>query len=74
MKKDIRNVDKELEQFFSDNNLQNFRLKQLMNGYSDGSFDKMSSLSTLMRIIKILDFKTTIIDQEFLLDELLSTV
>ena len=49
MKKDIRNISKEdLEKFFSDNKLQNFRLKQLNEWLwkkGASSFDQMSSLS-----------------------------
>lgn len=71
MKKDIRNVEQEeLEQFFSDNNLQNFRLKQLNEWLwkkGASSFDEMSSLSKDLRELlkNFFDFKTTIIDQEF---------
>ena len=72
MKKDIRNIpQEELEQFFSDNNLQNFRLKQLNEWLwkkGASSFDQMSSLSKDLRELlkNSFDFKSTVIDQEFL--------
>ena len=48
MRKDIRNIpQEELEQFFSDNNIQKFRIKQLNEWLwkkGGSSFDQMSSL------------------------------
>ena len=72
MKKDIRNIpQEELEQFFSDNNFQNFRLKQLNEWLwkkGASSFDQMSSLSKDLRELlkNSYDFKSAVIDQEFL--------
>ena len=46
MRKDIRNIpQEELDQFFYDNNLQKFRIKQLNEWLwkkGDSSFDQMS--------------------------------
>ena len=72
MRKDIRNIpQEELEQFFSDNNLQKFRIKQLNEWLwkkGASSFDQMSSLSKDLRELlkNSFDFKSTVIDQEFL--------
>ena len=72
MKKDIRNIpQEELEKFFSDNNLQNFKLKQLNEWLwkkGASSFEQMSSLSKDLRELlkNSFDFKSTSIDQEFL--------
>ena len=71
MKKDIRNTpQEELEKFFSENNLQTFRLKQLNEWLwkkGASSFDQMSSLSKDLRELlkNSFDFKSTVIDQEF---------
>ena len=72
MKKDIRNIpQEELKQFFHDNNLQSFRLKQLNEwlwNKGANSFDQMSSLSKDLRELlkNSFDLKSTVIDQEFL--------
>ena len=72
MRKDIRNIpQEELEQFFSDNNIQKFRIKQLNEWLwkkGANSFDQMSSLSKDLRELlkNSFDFKSTVIDQEFL--------
>ncbi len=72
MKKDVRNISQEeLEQFFANNNLQKFRLKQLNEWLwkkGASSFDEMSSLSKDLRELLKGSFvlKSTVIDQEFL--------
>ena len=71
MKKDIRNIpQEELEQFFSDNNIQKFRVNQLNDwlwkkGVS--SFDQMTSLSKELRELlqNSFDIKSAVIDKEF---------
>lgn len=71
MKKDIRNISQEeLEQFFSDNNLQKFRLKQLQEWLwkkGANSFDQMTSLSKELRELlkNSFDLKAAVIDKEF---------
>ena len=71
MKKDIRNIpQEELEQFFSDNNIQKFRLKQLNEWlWKKGvnSFDQMTSLSKELRELlqNSFDIKSAVIDKEF---------
>jgi len=71
MKKDIRNISQEdLEQFFSENNLQKFRIKQLNEWlWKKGAtaFDEMTSLSKDLRELlkNTFELKSADIDQEF---------
>ena len=71
MKKDIREISqKELEQFFLENNQQKFRIKQLNEWLWEkgaNSFDQMSSLSKNLRELlnEKFEFKSAKIDQEF---------
>jgi len=72
MKKDIRNIpQEEIKKFFSDNNLKEFRYKQLNEWLwkkGASSFDQMSSLSKNTReLLKTsFEFKSANIDKEFL--------
>lgn len=72
MKKDVRNITpEELNQFFTDNKIQNYRLKQLNEWLwkkGASSFDQMSSLSKDLRELlkNSFDLKSTVIDKEFL--------
>ena len=70
MKKDIRNIpQEELEKFFSENNLQSFRLKQLNEWlWKKGAVHLTDEfIVKRLKIIKnSFDFKSTVIDQEFL--------
>jgi len=71
MKKDIRDISQEdLEKFFSENNLQKFRTKQLNEWLwkkGASSFDQMSSLSKDLRELlnSTFELKSADIDQEF---------
>lgn len=71
MKKDIRDISQEdLEQFFSENNLQKFRIKQLNEWlWKKGAtaFDEMTSLSKDLRELlkNTFELKSADIDQEF---------
>jgi len=71
MKKDIRDISQEdLEKFFSENNLQKFRIKQLNEWlWKKGAtaFDEMTSLSKDLRELlkNIFELKSADIDQEF---------
>ncbi len=72
MKKDIRNIpQEEIKKFFSDNNLKEFRYKQLNEWLwkkGASSFDQMSSLSKNTReLLKTsFEFKSANIDKVFL--------
>ena len=71
MKKDIRDISQEdLEKFFSENNLQKFRIKQLNEWlWKKGAtaFDEMTSLSKDLRELlkNTFELKSADIDQEF---------
>ena len=71
MKKDIRDISQEdLEKFFSENNLQKFRMKQLNEWLwkkGANSFVEMTSLSKDLRSLleKTFEIKSANIDQEF---------